>query len=156
MASKIKLFKDETPGIGKVVFDKGVKVKNKETEIRIAKWLIEKFGGEYRVLNESKIYRRRTPDLMRNNSVLIEIKTASTIISFKNRLGDSMEQLRYKNNKMAKISRKIALVEVSFPIERSRIKDIKKEITLRLKGNDASEIDTVLVKGVKKSYIFRR
>jgi len=156
MASKIKLFKDETPGIGKVVFDKRVKVKNKETEIRIAKWLIEKFGGEYRVLNESKIYRRRTPDLMRNNSVLIEIKTASTIISFKNRLGDSMEQLRYKKNKMAKISRKIALVEVSFPIERSRIKDIKKEITLRLKGNDASEIDTVLVKGVKKSYIFRR
>ena len=153
MASKIKLFKDETPGIGKVVFDKGVKVKNKETEIRIAKWLI---GGEYRVLNESKIYRRRTPDLMRNNSVLIEIKTASTIISFKDRLGDSMEQLRYKNNKMAKISRKIVLVEVSFPIERSRIKDIKKEIILRLKGNDASEIDTVLVKGVKKSYIFRR
>ena len=93
---------------------------------------------------------------MRNNSVLIEIKTASTIISFKNRLGDSMEQLRYKNNKMAKISRKIVLVEVSFPIERSRIKDIKKEIILRLKGNDASEIDTVLVKGVKKSYIFRR
>ena len=93
---------------------------------------------------------------MRNNSVLIEIKTASTIISFKNRLGDSMEQLRYKNNKMAKISRKTVLVEVSFPIERSRIKDIKKEIILRLKGNDASEIDTVLVKGVKKSYIFRR
>lgn len=145
MVSKSRLFKDETPGEGRVIFDKGVKIKKKENEIRIARWLVRKYGGEYKILNESKNLKWKTPDILRNNAALIEVKIISGETSFKNRLGEATQQLLYKYNKIAKISKKIIVLEVKDGVEVS-IQKLRHEMVLRFAGKGMSEISAAIIK----------
>lgn len=152
MVSRNRLFKDETPGKGRIVFDKGVKIKKKEDEIRIARWLIGKYGGEYKILNESKNLRRKTPDILRNNTVLIETKTVSSETSFKNRLDEAIDQLSYKYNKIAKISIKYVVLEMKGTAKVTD-RELRKVAKLKMEGKNVSEITGVILKRGNRSII---
>jgi len=55
-----------TPGQGTVTYDDGYKVKNHRDEIKMAEWIHRTFGGDIKLLAESKEPGDRTPDYLWN------------------------------------------------------------------------------------------
>lgn len=53
-----------TPGQGTVTFEDGYKVKGHQNEIRMAHWLRDTFGGNIKLLAESKVQGDKTPDFL--------------------------------------------------------------------------------------------
>lgn len=53
-----------TPGKGTIIYDKGYVTKNHQGEIRMADWLHKTFGGEIKLLAESKAQGGKTPDFL--------------------------------------------------------------------------------------------
>lgn len=88
------VFRDIQPGEGSVrMYNDGPIPRSKEHEKEISEWLLEKVGGEYTILRESRISNRNMPDDRRNHSELIEIKHTSTINGLKDRTRHALKQL---------------------------------------------------------------
>ena len=78
-------------GNGKIICEGDTR--GKAVEILVAKILWMVVGGEIRILRERDEYKTKTPDMMRDNSEIIEIKRVSSETSVDNRVRDGIRQL---------------------------------------------------------------
>lgn len=145
MARK-KLFKSERPGHGKIFFDKGVKYGDKVHEVEAIKWMIKRYGGEYRVLAESKEPGVRTPDAARNGSELIELKAPSTLGALENRLREAFDQLAYRNNHIAKASARVVVISAQEQLSYESRSEVIDVIKRRLSRCSTAGITAVIVR----------
>ncbi len=82
-----------TPGEGTIKQDEGYDVKRHADETKIAEWLRSKFGGDIRLLNESKVDHEKRADLLWKGK-LWDLKTASTEKAANTAIKRGLQQIR--------------------------------------------------------------
>ena len=82
-----------TPGEGAITQDEGYDTGRHTEETKIAEWLHSKFGGDIRLLNESKIDHEKRADLLWRGK-LWDLKTASTEKAANTAIKRGLQQIR--------------------------------------------------------------
>lgn len=82
-----------TPGEGTITQDDGYDTDRHTEETKIAEWLRSKFGGDIRLLNESKVDHEKRADLLWRGK-LWDLKTASTEIAANTAIKRGLKQIR--------------------------------------------------------------
>lgn len=82
-----------TPGKGTITQDDGYDPKRHAEEIKIAEWLRAKYGGDIRLLNESKVEGEKRADVLWRDK-LWDLKTASTEIAANTAIKRGLKQIR--------------------------------------------------------------
>lgn len=82
-----------TPGEGTITQDDGYDTSRHTEETKIAEWLRSKFGGDIRLLNESKVDHEKRADLLWRGK-LWDLKTASTEKAANTAIKRGLQQIR--------------------------------------------------------------
>lgn len=82
-----------TPGEGTITQDDGYDTDRHTEETKIAEWLRSKFGGDIRLLNESKVDHEKRADLLWRGK-LWDLKTASTEKAANTAIKRGLQQIR--------------------------------------------------------------
>lgn len=82
-----------TPGIGSVTYEDGYKTKNHQDEIKMAGWLRRTFGGDIKLLKESKEQGSKTPDFLWNGRDW-ELKGVTTLNSIDRAIREAAKQIQ--------------------------------------------------------------
>lgn len=82
-----------TPGIGEITYDDGYEIGTHKDEIKTAKWIHEKFGGNIRLLRESGAANKKSPDYEWNGR-LWETKGTHSINSADKSLQHALKQIK--------------------------------------------------------------
>lgn len=82
-----------TPGEGTITQDEGYDTSRHTEETKIAEWLRSKFGGDIRLLNESKVDHEKRADLLWRGK-LWDLKTASTEKAANTAIKRGLQQIR--------------------------------------------------------------
>lgn len=83
--------KSATPGVGKVTFGEGFRIKGHDHEIEIGNWLLNTFGGKIELLGENSI--DKTPDYKWNEK-LWELKSVSSQRNLQKLFKKGIEQIK--------------------------------------------------------------
>lgn len=82
-----------TPGIGSVTYEDGYKTKNHQDEIKMAGWLRRTFGGDIKLLKESKEQGSKTSDFLWNGRDW-ELKGVTTLNSIDRAIREAAKQIQ--------------------------------------------------------------
>lgn len=82
-----------TPGKGTITYDDGYKIGRHHTEITMAEWLRDTFGGDIRLLKESSEKNQETPDYIWRDK-LWELKGAHSVSGADKRFQHAIKQIQ--------------------------------------------------------------
>lgn len=82
-----------TPGQGVITYDDGYKIGRHHTEITMAEWLRDTFGGDIRLLKESSEKNQETPDYIWRDK-LWELKGAHSVSGADKRFQHAIKQIQ--------------------------------------------------------------
>lgn len=82
-----------TPGQGAITYDDGYKIGRHHTEITMAEWLRDTFGGDIRLLKESSEKNQETPDYIWRDK-LWELKGAHSVSGADKRFQHAIKQIQ--------------------------------------------------------------
>lgn len=80
------------PGQGEIVYDDGYDFKKNQNEIVISQWLYNTYGGNIRLLGESNVIGKKTPDYIWNEK-LWELKNITTLKSADTAIRKAVKQI---------------------------------------------------------------
>lgn len=85
--------KNKKPGQGKITFSPEYDIKNHKNEIKIAYWILKKFGGNIHLIKEVDEDKVKTPDFIWNGKWW-ELKSPSTINAISSKVGKGISQMK--------------------------------------------------------------
>lgn len=122
-----------TPGKGAISYDEGYKAGRHKDEIRVAEWLRDTFGGNVRLLNESKVKGVHTPDYIWRD-VLWELKETNSINGADKLLQHAIKQI--KDNPGGVILDLLTDVDME---------KLERQLFSRIRRSDIDHLDMILL-----------